>query len=89
MQRIGKIQELQASENSHQGWFMFYALFMFDEIGELANFMKFKLFGTVCVICALFVNIFIRNRSIITTTSTKNTSSLHDAYQNIHSVYRN
>ncbi len=40
MQRIEKIQEVQARENSHQCLIMFYTSLMFDETGELAYFRK-------------------------------------------------
>ncbi len=49
---------------------MFYVSFMSDEIGELAYFMKHKLFGiftTVCVICALYVTnymIYVNSESL-------------------------
>ncbi len=45
MQRIEKMCEVQASENSHQWQFMFYVSFMSDELGEIAYFMNHKLFG--------------------------------------------
>ncbi len=35
----------RASENSYQWQFMFYVLLMSEEMGELAYFMKHKLFG--------------------------------------------